>query len=163
MREVSVFQVADNAVSNLTFSRLIEKNARHLSAHAYAYRRDLTVHDAVLHVFSDFQGKSRTFVAEFDFSKFFDSISHDHIRRVLKDQRFFVTEREHNVIDAFLRAPSLAIADYSLQTTTERGGYSPRHLDLPFLGQHRCVPVRSQTRSARRGVRPLRGRYSNLG
>ena len=68
LREVSVFQVADNAVSNLTFSRLIEKNARHLSAHAYAYRRDLTVHDAVLHVYSDFQGKSRIFVAEFDFS-----------------------------------------------------------------------------------------------
>jgi RNA-directed DNA polymerase len=82
-REVSVFQVADNAVSNLTFGRLIEKNARHLSAHAYAYRRDLTVHDAVLHVYSDFQGKSRIFVAEFDFSKFFDSIAHEHIHRVL--------------------------------------------------------------------------------
>src|ERR1700687_3675637 len=68
-REVSVFQVADNAVSKLTYGRLIEKNARHLSAHAYAYRRDLTVHDAVLHVYSDFQGKSRVFVAEFDFSK----------------------------------------------------------------------------------------------
>jgi len=69
-REVSVFQVADNAVSNLTFDRLIEKNARHLSAHAYAYRRDLSVHDAVLHVVSDFHSKSRIFIAEFDFSNF---------------------------------------------------------------------------------------------
>jgi RNA-directed DNA polymerase len=78
-RELSVFQVADNAVSNLTFDRLIEKNARHFSAHAYAYRRDLTVHDAVLHVVSDFRSKSRIF------------------RRILKDQRFFLTERELRV------------------------------------------------------------------
>lgn len=141
-REVSVFQVADNAVSNLTFGRLIEKNARHLGAHAYAYRRDLTVHDAVLHVFSDFQGKSRIFVAEFDFSKFFDSISHDHIRRVLKDQRFFVTERENRVIDAFLRAPSFAIADYSLQATSEREKGIPQGTSISlFLANIAAYPL----------------------
>jgi len=74
IREVSVFQVADNAISRLTFERLIEKNARHLSAHAYAYRRDLSIHDAVLHIASEFQRKSRVFVAEFDFKKFLDRV-----------------------------------------------------------------------------------------
>lgn len=142
MREVSVFQVADNAVSNLTFGRLIEKNARHLSAHAYAYRRDLTVHDAVLHVYSDFQGRSRIFVAEFDFSKFFDSIAHDHIQRVLADQRFFITEREHKVIDAFLRAPSLQTHEYSRKTTREREKGIPQGTSISlFLANVAAYPL----------------------
>jgi RNA-directed DNA polymerase len=141
-REVSVFQIADNAVSSLTFHRLIEKNARHLSAHAYAYRRDLTVHDAVLHVSSDFQGKSRIFVAEFDFSKFFDSISHEHIRRVLADRRFFITEREHRVIDAFLRAPSLVGQEYSNSSTSEREKGIPQGTSISlFLANISAYPL----------------------
>ena len=79
LRDVGVFQVADSAVSTLTYRRLIDKNARHLSSRAYAYRPDLTLHDAVLHISSDFRAKSRIFVAEFDFRKYFDSISHDYI------------------------------------------------------------------------------------
>jgi RNA-directed DNA polymerase len=142
LRDVSVFQVADNAVSNLTFDRLIEKNARHLSAHAYAYRHDLTVHDAVLHVYSDFQGKSRIFVAEFDFSKFFDSIAHEHIRRVLADQRFFVTEREHKVIDAFLSAPSLGTAEYTLATDEQREKGIPQGTSISlFLANVAAYPL----------------------
>jgi RNA-directed DNA polymerase len=142
LREVSVFQVADNAVSNLTFSRLIDKNAKHLSAHAYAYRRDLTVHDAVLHIFSDFQAKSRIFVAEFDFSKFFDSISHDHIRRVLTDQRFFLTEREHKVINAFLKAPSIEISEYSRKTDKERDRGIPQGTSISlFLANVAAYPL----------------------
>jgi len=120
LRDVSVFQVPDNAVSTLTFRRLIEKNARHLSSRAYAYRNDLTIHDAVLHISSDFNLKSRVFVAEFDFRKFFDSISHEHIRRVLKDERFFITDREYKVIDAFLKAPALRASEYTNEPTEER-------------------------------------------
>jgi hypothetical protein len=141
-REVSVFQIADNAVSNLTFNRLIEKNARHFSAHAYAYRRDLTVHDAVLHVYSDFQSKSRIFVAEFDFSKFFDSISHEHIRRVLADQRFFLTEREFRVIDAFLGAPSLETHEYSRNSLKQREKGIPQGTSISlFLANVAAYPL----------------------
>ncbi len=141
-REVSVFQIADNAVSNLTFTRLIEKNARHLSAHAYAYRRDLTVHDAVLHIYSDFQGKSRIFVAEFDFSKFFDSIAHDHIHRVLTNRRFFITERERKVINAFLRAPSLDSRSYSRETNQEREKGVPQGTSISlFLANVAAYPL----------------------
>lgn len=141
-RAVSVFQVADNAVSTLTFNRLIEKNARHLSAHAYAYRRDLTVHDAVLHVSSDLHGKSRIFVAEFDFSKFFDSISHEHIRRTLMDERFFLTERERKVIDAFLRAPALDEPAYTRNTTEQRDKGIPQGTSISlFLANVAAYPL----------------------
>jgi RNA-directed DNA polymerase len=141
-REVSVFQVADNAVSRLTFGRLIEKNARHLSAHAYAYRRDLTVHDAVLHVASDFRLKSRIFVAEFDFRKFFDSISHDHIRRILVDERFFLTDRERKVIDAFLRAPAFEGGKYARDAKEERERGIPQGTSISlFLANVAAYPL----------------------
>ena len=142
LRPVSVFQVADSAVSTLTFRRLVEKNARHFSARAYAYRPDLTLHDAVLHVSSDFRARSRIFVAEFDFRKFFDSISHEHIRRVLKDARFFITDRERRVIDAFLVAPALRLSAYASESVEqrERGIHQGTSVSL-FLANVAAYPL----------------------
>jgi RNA-directed DNA polymerase len=142
LRDVAVFQVADNAVSTLTFQRLIEKNARHLSARAYAYRHDLTIHDAVLHISSDFNSKSRIFIAEFDFRKFFDSISHDHIRRVLKDHRFFITDRESKIIDVFLKAPSLSATEYTPKWKGERKQGIPQGTSISlFLANAAAYPL----------------------
>jgi RNA-directed DNA polymerase len=142
LRDVAVFQVADSAVSKLTFLRLIEKNSRHLSAHAYAYRHDLTIHDAVLHISSDFNSRSRIFIAEFDFRKFFDSISHEHIRRALSDQRFFITDRENKVIDAFLRAPSLPPSEYTAEWKGEREKGIPQGTSISlFLANVAAYPL----------------------
>jgi RNA-directed DNA polymerase len=77
-RCVSVFQVADNAISRLVLKQLLAKNSTRFSGHCYAYRTDLTLHDAVLDISSDIRGMRRVFVAEFDFRAYFDSISHDH-------------------------------------------------------------------------------------
>ena len=142
LRDVGVFQVADSAVSALTYRRLIEKNARHLSSRAYAYRSDLTLHDAVLHISSDFRLKSRIFVAEFDFRKYFDSISHDYIHRVLNDERFFITERERHVINAFLSAPALKPSDYITETDQkrERGIHQGTSISL-FLANVAAYPL----------------------
>ena len=141
-RDVSVFQVADNAVSRLTFERLMDKNARHLCSRAYAYRTDLTIHDAVLHIASDFDHKSRIFIAEFDFRKYFDSISHDHIRRVLRDRRFFITTREWRVIDAFLNAPQLPLSDYKTDSTASRTVGVPQGTSISlFLANVAAYPL----------------------
>jgi hypothetical protein len=105
LRMVSLFTVADSALSRLTFDRLMEKNARHFSASAYAYRGDLSIHDAILHIGSDLRQRNRLYLAEFDFAKFFDSISHAHILNMLADRRFFVTAREKFIIERFLAAP----------------------------------------------------------
>lgn len=141
-RSVSVFQVADNAVSRLAFERLLDKNSRHLSAHAYAYRKDLTIHDAVLHVASDLHHRSRIFIAEFDFSKFFDSISHEHIERVLKERRFFITAREHRIIKAFLAAPTLPLAEYASTTNDVRDRGIPQGTSISlFLANVAAYPL----------------------
>lgn len=112
LRVVSVFQIADSAVSLLTFQRLMEKNARHFSPYSYAYRKDRSIHDAILHIASDLRLKNRLYLAEFDFAKFFDSVSHEHIQHMLEDRRFFVTRREKHIIDVFLRSPALSAHEY---------------------------------------------------
>ncbi len=145
LRKVSVFPVADNALSRLTFHRLMAKNARHLSANAYAYRDDLGVHDAILHISSDLHGRNRTFIAEFDFSKYFDSISHDHIWRVLRDRRFFVTERERKIIEAFLTSPLLKLGQYDIDTVESRtkGVHQGTSISL-FLANVAAYPLDRQ-------------------
>jgi RNA-directed DNA polymerase len=141
-RAVSVFQVADNAISRLTFERLLDKNARHFSAHAYAYRKDLTIHDAVLHIAADLHHKSRVFIAEFDFRKFFDSISHEHIERVLLDRRFFITSRELQIIRAFLQAPTFPLLQYNAQGGTPREKGIPQGTSISlFLANVAAYPL----------------------
>ena len=88
------------------------KNAQHLSSSAYAYRSDLSIHDAILHIGSDLRLRNRIYLAEFDFKKFFDTISHGHILRMLADRRFFVTKRERFIISRFLATPSARAHEY---------------------------------------------------
>ena len=140
-RHVSVFQVADSALSRLTFIRLMEKNARHLSASAYAYRRDLSVHDAILHIASDLTRRNRLYLAEFDFAKYFDSISHEHLLTVLSDRRFFITTREVQIIKGFLETPSLSAVEYS-QTPKQRERGIPQGTSISlFLANLAAYPL----------------------
>lgn len=103
-RELSVFQVADNVVSRMLLTSLRSKNRSLLSARAYAYRDDLTVHDAVQHIAGEFRHHSRMYIAEFDFTDYFGSIGHDHILRALEDDGYLVTTRERAALLAFMRA-----------------------------------------------------------
>lgn len=122
-RSVSVFQVADNAVSRRVFKNLMAKNSSRFSSHCYAYRTDVTLHDAILDIATDIRGKRRLFVAEFDFTKYFDNIEHDHVERVLTDQRFFVTDLERFALRSFLSAPTVPLGAYvsSQGTPRQRG------------------------------------------
>ncbi len=117
VRRVAVFQVADNAVSRRVFSSLLEKNRAKLSAHSYAYRDDITAHDAIQYIRTEFESRDRLFIAEYDFSAFFDTIDHDHIWRTIKDQHFLLTTAEEKVIASFLEAPTIPLSGYN-----ERGG-----------------------------------------
>jgi RNA-directed DNA polymerase len=124
-RIVSVFQVADNAVSRLVFKALLNKNLSRLSARCYAYRTDVTLHDAVIHIASEFSAASRLFLAEYDFKKFFDSIAHEHIQRILDGRRFYLTPVESRIIWAFLKAPTIDVSTYDFS------GGEPRATGIP--------------------------------
>jgi RNA-directed DNA polymerase len=111
-RPLSIFQVADSAVSRLIFENLLQKNLPILSSRAYAYRKDLSAQDAVQYVRSEFSGRSRLFVAEYDFRSFFDTISHDHILKNLNDHPFLLTAVERHVVEAFLRTQASFATSY---------------------------------------------------
>lgn len=122
-RQLSVFQVADQAVSRMVFQSLMDKNASRLSPKCYAYRTDVTIHDAVLNIASSFHGKQRVFIAEYDFKDFLPSISHEAVQSILSDRHFYVTNREMDIVMQFLMAPRIDSAVYgtSPKSPTQKG------------------------------------------
>ncbi len=113
-RVVSVFSIADATVSRRIYRSLLEKNTSRFSSYSYAYRNDVTAHDAIQHIGAELSGRGRTFLAEYDFSKYFDRISHAYIWRVLHEQKFLVSPLERHVLETLLQT--------SLQ---EQHAYSP--------------------------------------
>ena len=107
VRQLSVFQVADQAISRMIFDQLMAKNSSRLNPKCYAYRKDKTVHDAVQNIAYDLRGSQRVFLAEYDFREFFSSICHSQVKRVLSDRHFYLTNREMNIVMGFLEAPRL--------------------------------------------------------
>ena len=119
-RQISVFQIADNALSKVVFTDLMKKNAPRFSARCYAYRTDITLHDAVLHISTQMKKNARFFVAEFDYSKFFASLNHEFLRRLISHDRFLLTQRERRILLGFLEAPVLGQHEYDSNATLKR-------------------------------------------
>jgi hypothetical protein len=119
-RTLSIFQIADNAVSKQIFRILLDKNRPLLSSRAYAYRDDVSVHDALQFIGGDLRGESRVFVAEYDFSAYFDNIEHEHLWRILRDRRFLVTSREQHILAGFLAALPQKLESYLPQSCDRR-------------------------------------------
>lgn len=101
-RSVTMYQIPDAAVSKLFYHRLLKKNRHRFSSFSYAYRNDRNVHFAIQDISIELSQSSRIFVAEFDFSKYFDSISHEYLRGQFSENGFFISDEERNVISAFL-------------------------------------------------------------
>lgn len=104
-RIVSTFQIADEVISNRLLRSLARKNLPRMSARAYAYRPDLGPHDAISYVSTEFAREHRLFVAEYDFSKFFDTVDHDFLLETLDRMGITRTPLEQYVIERFLESP----------------------------------------------------------
>jgi hypothetical protein len=141
-RSVSVFQVADNAVSRLTFQSLLAKNRAKLSSRSYAYRADLTAHDALQYLQSELTKGERMFIAEYDFSKYFDRIDHDHVRRILEDERYLLTKSEKRVVEEFMCAPLPVSSDYRQSGGAKRERGIPQGTSISlFLANLAATPL----------------------
>lgn len=102
-REVAIYQIPDAAISTFFYHRLLSKNKHRFSSFSYAYRDDRNVHFAIQDIAVDLSQNSRLFVAEFDFSKFFDTISHEYLFNQFDKNGFFISQEERCVIKAFLK------------------------------------------------------------
>lgn len=105
-RLVSAFPIVDELISNRLYRSLLEKNRPRFSARSYAYRSDLSAHDALMHIQYELAQEQRVFVAEYDFSKFFDRISHNHIWQTIDEMGLIRTRLEDRLLHVFLTAPA---------------------------------------------------------
>jgi RNA-directed DNA polymerase len=108
-REVAIYQIPDAAISRIFYERLLEKNKHRFSSFSYAYRRDRNVHFAIQDIWLDVSRDTRAFIAEFDFSDFFGSISHGYLRTQFDCNGFYISNEERAVIDAFLKERDVGI------------------------------------------------------
>ena len=122
-RIVSVFQVVDAVVSRAVYNSLLAKNRALMSARSYAYRSDLSTHDAIQYISSEFTAADRLYVAEYDFSKYFDSISHEYLWAILDRNRFLITPAEREILRAFLLTIAMSEAGYAPAAITGESSY----------------------------------------
>ncbi|MCR6646644.1 MAG: reverse transcriptase domain-containing protein [Cellulomonas sp.] len=104
-RTVTTFAIADEVVSRRLYTALLSKNRSRLSAHSYAYRKDLGVHDAIAHIESEWRSEHRLFVAQYDFTDYFGSIDHEHVLRTIEYLGLAISRTERRLLRAFLSAP----------------------------------------------------------
>jgi len=111
-RPLNIFQLPDSAVSRLAYESLLLKNVAKFSAYSYAYRKDKTAHHAAMDIFSEWRMLDRIYVAEYDFSKFFDRIDHKYLLDVIHEHQFIVSREEEQLIKAFLESESAEMHEY---------------------------------------------------
>lgn len=104
-RLVTTFSIADEVISKRLYTSLMSKNRARLSPRSYAYRNDIRVHDAIAHISSEWNREHRLYIAQYDFSDYFGSVSHDHVWRTIHNLGIGATRTERYLINAFLRAP----------------------------------------------------------
>ncbi|MGX5714315.1 reverse transcriptase domain-containing protein [Sphingopyxis terrae subsp. ummariensis] len=101
-RPIMSFSIPDSALANLLHRRLTKRNSRLFSGYSYAYRKDRNVFDAIL-LLQRSLWNSKTYIIQYDFRAFFDSISQEYLKKIVSDEnRFIISMAERNVINSFL-------------------------------------------------------------
>ena len=123
VRTVSVFQVADSALSRFAFDTILAKNTSRLSGRAYAYRKDLSAHDAIHFIRAEWEGKTRVFIAEYDFKSFFSNLSHSYLLEMIEQRSLFLTTMEKRIMTEFMKAMPMPDDSYKpIQTNAATKG-----------------------------------------
>ncbi len=102
LREVTIFTVPDSSVAHYLYRELLRRNGHRFSSYCFAYRPDRTAHFAVEHLFKAIQRQKRLFILEYDFARYFDTISHHYLEDLMK-RELYVSPREQKLSGAFLR------------------------------------------------------------
>jgi RNA-directed DNA polymerase len=110
-RDIMVFSIPDAAVANIFNSRLRDRNRNIQSPFCYSYRKDRSLFDAVLHT-SSLLTHRKSYVVQYDFSKYFDSIKHEYLKFVLDKGDFSVAPAERWIIEKFLSHRYATPKDY---------------------------------------------------
>ena len=138
-RKTNVFSLPDAALSRLIYKSLLHKNINRFIASSYAYREDRDSHDSILEISLEWSRLRRIFVAEYDFSKFFDNIEHEYIWEVIDRYKILITGEERYVVNKFLKSKTCDAKSYSPAGGKERSVGVPQGTSISlFLANIAC-------------------------
>ena len=101
-REVAAFNIVDEAISHALLKSITRKNLQRLSTHSYAYLPDRGPFDALARIKSEWRGKNRLYIAEFDFKDYFASIDHRALLSAMDSVDLLRTPSEEFLVNRFL-------------------------------------------------------------
>ncbi|MCB5290656.1 reverse transcriptase domain-containing protein [Arthrobacter sp. SO3] len=139
-RQVHAYAIADEVISRRLYKSLMRKNTAKLSSHSFAYRNDRTPHDAISHIHNDIKNEQRLFIAEFDFSRFFDLISHDYVWRIFSSLGIIASPMEESLIKTFLAHPPSSADDLGRGKHRDVGLPQGTSISL-FLANMAATPI----------------------
>lgn len=112
-RILTLFSIPDSAVSKLFNEQLRNRNSSIFSSSSYAYQPTKNAVDAIINLKS-FVHAEKVFVIQYDFTKYFDSIDHDYLLKIVyRKGQFLTTNLERKLISSFLKYRSARMADYN--------------------------------------------------
>lgn len=133
IRTIMAFAIPDAAVANVVHSAATRRNINVLSSNSYAYRPDKSVFDAVINLRRSVTG-SKVYVVQYDFSKYFDTIDQNYLKKIVGDKRnFILSEAERNVVRAFLAHRFARPIDYAAGTFETRSAGVPQGSSLSLF------------------------------
>lgn len=131
-RDIMLFAIPDAAVANVFHRRLTARNKGLFSAYSFAYRPDKNVFEAIIHLQRMLQ-PAKTFILKYDYSKYFDTINHEYLRKLINRDSFVVTKAERYVIDSFLTHEYSAYPSWQVKQHHRRGVGVPQGSSLSLF------------------------------
>lgn len=123
-RTIMSFAIVDSAVANVFHRRLTSRNKGVFSAYSFAYRPDKNVFEAIVHLQRMLQPE-KTYLLKYDYSKYFDTIGHEYLKKLIDKESFVITKAERHVINAFLKHK------YAPFPSWQTFNYEVRNLGMP--------------------------------
>lgn len=132
-RKIMAFAIPDAALANVIHRKATKRNLALFSRLSYAYRPDQNVFDAVLNLSKSLDAP-KSYVIQYDFSAYFDSIDHSYIKNVLFERQIFlIPEAERNAIRAFLTHEYAHVSTYQDNVVEERPKGVPQGSSLSLF------------------------------
>jgi RNA-directed DNA polymerase len=132
-RPIMAFAIPDSALANIVHRNATTRNGNLFSSNSFAYRSDKNVFDAILHVIRSLD-RPKSYIIQYDFSKYFDSIDQRYIQKIIEDKSLFLLSyAERASMSAFLMHEYEGVKTYRNNVFLERNRGVPQGSSLSLF------------------------------
>ena len=131
-RDITEFSIPDAAISKIIYSGIVRRNLKKFSSSSYAYMPDRNVFDALLSL-DDFDRRSKVFVTQVDFEKFFDKIPHEYLSKLINSNVFHTTTLEKRVLKSFMTHDSYEVLGGASKALPKRSVGTPQGSSISLI------------------------------